>query len=387
MVFAYTLPFVFCSLLPRTASSAVRPGNMAPLMSSVGGERGRRLALVSVPIAWGTYAPAVKLAYSASEGGAPLPGILLSLGQYVVATAVLAGLSASWAPGRPEHLQDKPAASLRAGLELGCYLFIANLFQVRGLATVSAGRGALLVQSTTLLVPILESLRNAGVRGLPRNTLAACPLAFVGLVIMSASEQGVGSAAFTGGDMLILVSAVIYSVHVIRLSDLAPRVPPLTLAVSKATTELCLGLCAVVLLMAAAPDTPLAIEIHRFFADVGSMDTGAGLRIVLASAWCGAVTCGYTMWAQSYGQGSGISPTAANLIYTTQPLWSAAFAWILLGEVLQTQEVVGGAAVLGSLLLAVGSGDTKKGDVKKGSARGLRAQETEELATLSDYPE
>ena len=98
-----------------------------------------------------------------------------------------------------------------------------------------------------------------------------------------------------------------------------------------------------------------------------NMNQAAMLTLVGAAAWCGAVTCAYTIWAQSFGQGSGISATNANLIYTTQPLWSAAFAWLLLSEVPTYNEAAGGIAIASALFLAVtganDAGTLSEGDI------------------------
>eukprot|EP00554_Chaetoceros_debilis_P006487 CAMPEP_0194078600 /NCGR_PEP_ID=MMETSP0149-20130528/4957_1 /TAXON_ID=122233 /ORGANISM="Chaetoceros debilis, Strain MM31A-1" /LENGTH=139 /DNA_ID=CAMNT_0038759897 /DNA_START=1 /DNA_END=420 /DNA_ORIENTATION=+ len=70
-----------------------------------------------------------------------------------------------------------------------------------------------------------------------------------------------------------------------------------------------------------------------------------------AILWTGWVTCAYTIYAQSFGQ-RRIPPTDANLIYSMQPLFSALFAYILLGETLGAFGYVG-AALIGSALTIV----------------------------------
>jgi drug/metabolite transporter (DMT)-like permease len=52
------------------------------------------------------------------------------------------------------------------------------------------------------------------------------------------------------------------------------------------------------------------------------------------------VTCAYTIYAQSYGQ-RRVSATDANLIYSVQPVFSAFFAWALLGEQLDIFGYIG----------------------------------------------
>jgi drug/metabolite transporter (DMT)-like permease len=63
-----------------------------------------------------------------------------------------------------------------------------------------------------------------------------------------------------------------------------------------------------------------------------------------AVMWMGWVTCAYTIYAQSFGQ-SCVNPTDANLIYTVQPIFTAIFAWDLLGETLGPAGYLGGALI------------------------------------------
>ena len=67
-----------------------------------------------------------------------------------------------------------------------------------------------------------------------------------------------------------------------------------------------------------------------------------------AAAWTGVVTCAYTIYAQSYGQ-RYVTATKSNLIYTAQPLFSAAVAAVLVGERLGGWGVAGAAVVMAAV--------------------------------------
>ncbi|EOD18764.1 hypothetical protein EMIHUDRAFT_209322 [Emiliania huxleyi CCMP1516] len=283
--------------------------------------------LVSVPAAWGTFAPAVKLANAASP--VPFPAVLFSAGQYVVASSLLLAATALVPPAAPASPAPTPPPRFAwaAGAELGGYLFIGNLLQVSGLATVPADRGSFLVQTTTLMVPLLQALSQGGLGSVSAKTWTACALAFVGVLCMSASDGGGGgglSIAFGPGDVLVLSSAVLYSLHVLRLSALAPAVPPLRLAVAKAGAETVYAALAVCALMTALPNSPPAIE--------------AGPPL------CRAAT--------ARRSADGVTSRRANLIYTTQPLWSVLFAALLVSEVPTSSEALGGAVIAAALWLA-----------------------------------
>ena len=71
---------------------------------------------------------------------------------------------------------------------------------------------------------------------------------------------------------------------------------------------------------------------------------------VAAIVWTGLVTEAYTIYAQSYGQ-RRVRPVTANLIYTIQPIFTALFAWLLLGETLGPAGVLGGAMIGSAVFL------------------------------------
>jgi drug/metabolite transporter (DMT)-like permease len=64
------------------------------------------------------------------------------------------------------------------------------------------------------------------------------------------------------------------------------------------------------------------------------------------------VTIAYTIYAQSYGQ-RRVRPATANLIYTAQPICTAAVAWLVLGEAMGPAGYAGGALVGAAVLLVV----------------------------------
>ena len=173
---------------PRRATPATPPD--VPTAARVA-------VLLSVPVAWGTYAPAVKAVYALP---APPPGVVFSLAYYVVALACLGAVAA---PRRSRN-----PLPYRAGGELGLYLFLGNLFQVVGLETVSADAAAFLVQTTTVLVPVLEA-RVTG-KAVAGATYRNCAVAFLGVAVLCGEGLETGAAP-AAGDLLILCAALLYS--------------------------------------------------------------------------------------------------------------------------------------------------------------------------------
>lgn len=320
------------------------------------------------------------------------------------------GITASREDGRAAAL-----TTTRGGWELGSYLFIGNGLQVVGLQTVPADRAAFLVQLTTIMVPLVSATSEGTLSAVPLQTWIACIIAFAGVIIMGADDGGSASGNAVGGDestalsstttvldsrpevpfhgaldlphlwstlqlsrgdALIVGAALAYTLHVVRLGAYAPKTDPLKLAAAKASTEAALSVALVLGLTcigAAHPPTPEFVartgaEVLGYgralvsalvaLADGGGLDGGGGSLGVSVAAilWTGWVTCAYTIYAQSFGQGR-VNPTDSNLIYTIQPLFSSLFAYILLGETLGFYGYVG-AALIGAALWLVSFSDS-----------------------------
>jgi hypothetical protein len=119
------------------------------------------LVLLTVPMAWGTFEPAVRYVYAIEP---PVPGFVFSVAYYLVAALSLSFLVMLSAlkrdAGEPgKQLNEGPpfesgplSLPIRGGAELGFYLFLGNGLQVLGLKTVPSDRAAFLLQLTTVSV-------------------------------------------------------------------------------------------------------------------------------------------------------------------------------------------------------------------------------------------
>jgi drug/metabolite transporter (DMT)-like permease len=169
--------------------------------------------------------------------------------------------------------------------------------------------------------------------------------------------------------LLIVLAAVVYTLHVVRLGKYAKETTALKLATAKATTEAILSVGLVLSLMAISASSSVegngllayaqatGREITTFFSSIthgivsGKVPTSVLLSALGAVLWTGWVTCAYTIYAQTFGQ-RRVSPTDANLIYTLQPIFTALFAWGLLGETLSPAGFAG-ATLIGSAVYTV----------------------------------
>jgi hypothetical protein len=117
------------------------------------------LVLFSVPLAWGTFEPAVRYVYTIEPA---VPGFVFSVGYYLVAAlslSALLGLSMLRNEKDSDETKRKEKAlslPIQGGIELGIYLFLGNGLQVLGLKTVASDRAAFLLQLTTVSFVLVD---------------------------------------------------------------------------------------------------------------------------------------------------------------------------------------------------------------------------------------
>lgn len=351
--------------------------------------------LALVPVIWGAYSPVVKGLYSAPNVVAP-PPLVFNLMSYIVSLAALTVASkvgTNKGPDKREVETLNSGVEWRGGVELGLWLFLGSTVQITGIQTTTAISAAILVQTTTILVPLFDSLLVT--RGpIPLKLWLSCIVALIGVVTVSsgtgvsntdrATEAAITAATtltastcadqvscaiasatsllqsitFNQGDLLVLLSAVFYSMHVIRLGNFASRSDPVKLAQVKSFTELCASLAAILALYATTGGDTVNEYVKTVISSFSSIsspgpggDTGQ-VYVALAIGWNGFFSTAMTTWAQSVGQRS-VPPTTANLLYSSQPIWAALFSYTFLGESLGQQTVVGSSLLLGAILYSL----------------------------------
>lgn len=310
-----------------------------------------RWLLYAVPFLWGSFGPAVRLLFSQEPHPEPsifnTERLLLSTLVYVpVLAAEFAALRKT--KKSPSASQPKKSfAFLKAGAELGVYVFVANVAQVIGLQQTSASRAAFLVQLQTVIVPVL-----AGIFGLDKitpKTWLSSVIAVGGVALLS-SDNGHGTVSSLTGDALEVLSAFFFSTYIIRLSRYCNEVPANPLVATKIAVQAVLSTV-----------WALSSEVGMFFnhgpsdisgaKDVAAWTLGAVLVNIGVVMWTGLCSSAISGWAQTRGQ-QGVPASEAVVIFATQPLWASALAAIVLGESFGAKGFGGGALIVAATLIA-----------------------------------
>lgn len=315
----------------RGAAAPAPPAKAQIAMSGLLGGPSRRgpgpgphlagvLTLLAVTVLWGTTFAVIK---GAVREVAPLH---LTLARFALAALVLA----PW-------LTRSPGA-WAAGLELGFWLFLGYITQAVGLQHTTAGRSAFITAVSVVLVPVLAA---AAGRHVPRRVHGAAAIALLGVGLLSwdGSRPNVG-------DAWTLATAATYAVYVVRLEAHALAIDTHRL------TAVQLWSVALFAALTAGADAWLAGATMRV------ADGTSGIAdMIPAGAWSavvylGLVATALTTWLQAHGQ-RRVGAAESALIYTTEPLWAAGFAWLQLGESLGALGVAGALLIVGATLVSL----------------------------------
>lgn len=363
-----------------------------------------KLLLFTVAALWGSFSPFVRLLFLQEH--APPPA-LFNTERLLVSTAVylpilygefltyradkkgaledLASSTEASPSGRDEPTASEKAGVIKevkqsrldflwAGLELGGFVFLANVSQVLGLEQTSASRAAFLNQLQTVVVPILAGA--LGLQAISNRTWASSAIAVSGVALLSLDKSH-GSVSSLTGDALEVVSAIFFSAYILRLGKYAQKVRAPPLVATKIVVQALLSICWVT----ASSLLSTSHHVTANYAPGGRMVPAGG---VLGTGWTAAdvaVNVGVVIWTglfvsalsgyiQTKGQ-SAVKPSDAAVIFATQPLFAAALSALVLGEGFGPKGIAGGVLILGATILSsLGEEEASPASSASSEARG-----------------
>lgn len=228
---------------------------------------------------------------------------------------------------RPRALVRLGRRGWRHGALLGVALAAGYMTQTYGLEYTSAAVSGFLTGLQVVFTPVIAWMVLRHRPG--RRTWAAVVIATAGLGVLA-----LRGAPFGAGEALTVLSAGLFAVQIVGLERWATAKDAYGLATVQLLT---IGAAS---LMAASPG---GIGMPRTPAIWGA--------VVLTALAATAFAFVVQTWAQSH-----LSASSAAVVFTTEPLFAALFAWVS-GEQLGWALVVGGVlVVLAMLVMGVGGG-------------------------------
>lgn len=284
--------------------------------------------LLAITLAWGGTFVAVKEAVERTGVFAFL-ALRFSLAAVTLAVALGVARTRQWRGPRDGTTRvTRPlSGAATAGLGTGLALFAGYALQTMGLQHTSAGKAGFITGMSVVLVPIIDAA--VFHRPQERSALAGVSMAALGIagLFLEPADLQVRQ-----GDLLVLVCAVAFAVHVTLVSRLGQRLEPLHFTLWQVV--------AVVALSAPA-------------AAWGDGWRGSGLDapVVGALLLTGPVVSGVLLLAQVWAQ-RRTSATHAAIIFSLEPVFAALAGYVLAGEHLGLRAMAGAALILAGTVTA-----------------------------------
>ena len=236
---------------------------------------------------------------------------------YRFALATLALLPLAWSGGRLSR------RSLRDGIVLGLLVFVGYWLQTRGLLYTTPARSSFLTGLGVVVVPLLE-----GAIFRTRISLAAM-LGTIAAVAGTSVLFGPGGGGINRGDVMTIICAAGWSLHVVLAARYSERTPPGALA--------CLQVAVVA--FGSLPmifTAPIRLpEGFALFAIIGLAVVNTALAFLLL------------MWGQAR-----VTATEAAIVLAFEPV-AAAIASVALGiDRLGTELLVGGGLIVAGMVVS-----------------------------------
>lgn len=212
-----------------------------------------------------------------------------------------------------------------AGILSGTILMIASFLQQKGMETTTVGKSGFLTAVYIILVPILGVFlkRKAGFL-----VWISVMISLVGLYLLCITPGDFGH--FVIGDLLVLGSAVFFSIQILVVDKYSPLVDCVRMSRIQFAT---IAILAGILMFVFETPTLEAIWNAKY-----------------AILYAGCLSSGVAYTCQIIGQ-KDLDPTLASLIMSLESVFSLLSGWIFLHESMSGRELLGSALMFAAIIL------------------------------------
>lgn len=219
----------------------------------------------------------------------------------------------------------KLESPIKGGVAAGCVIFVANTFQQVGMSYTTAGNAAFITAMYIVLVPVLGTILK---QRISFSNWAGVAFAVIGLYFITIKG---GLTAMNYGDILQVVCAAFFAIHIVLIGHLVKRIDGIQLSIVQFATCSALSLiCAVI------------------FEDINLNGIMQGALPILYGGLC-SVGIAYTL--QVIGQKNAKASHAA-LIMSLEAVFGALGGLIILNENLGLRGYLGCALMLAGILIS-----------------------------------
>ena len=238
--------------------------------------------------------------------------------------------SASKASGRSDtssntvsNMQEKKTLII-GGIACGICLCLASNFQQFGIKYTTVGKAGFITACYIVIVPVIGLFLG---KKCTKFIWAAVAMALIGLYLLCITD----GFSIGKGDLLVLVCAFLFSLHILVIDYFSPKVDGVKLS------------CIQFLTCGVLSSIPALLLEHPELSSI--------LAAWQPILYAGVMSCGVAYTLQIIGQ-KNMNPTVASLILSLESCISVLAGWIILRQQLSTKEILGCVIMFAAIILA-----------------------------------
>ena len=210
------------------------------------------------------------------------------------------------------------------GISCGICLCLASNFQQFGIKYTTVGKAGFITACYIVIVPVIGLFLG---KKCTKFIWAAVAMALIGLYLLCITD----GFSIGKGDLLVLVCAFLFSLHILVIDYFSPKVDGVKLS------------CIQFLTCGILSGIPALFLEHPELSSI--------LAAWQPILYAGVMSCGVAYTLQIIGQ-KNMNPTVASLILSLESCISVLAGWIILRQQLSTKEILGCVIMFAAIILA-----------------------------------
>ena len=210
------------------------------------------------------------------------------------------------------------------GISCGICLCLASNFQQFGIKYTTVGKAGFITACYIVIVPIIGLFLG---KKCSKFIWVAVVMALIGLYLLCITD----GFSIGKGDLLVLVCAFLFSMHILVVDHFSPKVDGVKLS------------CIQFLTCGILSGIPALLFEHPELSSI--------LAAWQPILYAGVMSCGVGYTLQIIGQ-KNMNPTVASLILSLESCISVLAGWIILGQQLSAKEIFGCVIMFAAIILA-----------------------------------
>ncbi len=275
------------------------------------------LLLLFATISWGLSFPTIKLSLNYFD---PVTFVMLRFGLSLFLCLILFF----------RKLKTYSFNHIKYGLVLGIFLYIGSLAQTIGLKYTSASNSAFITGTNILLIPFLQILI---IRKNPKiENIIGIIVAFIGLYFLT----GIEHSPLNIGDLITFICAISFAIQIVLVNYYLLKSNFLPLLIGEFISMTLLSF--------------LSLFFFRgiIFGEVILIfNITSGILLLFNILFPTILSFYLSTKYQKY-----TTPVKAGLIYNSEVFYAVIFSYIILNEIIQKNQIIGGLLIITGIIIS-----------------------------------